>query len=317
MNTATKPKPMSFRELFEITDWKSPSTYVFFLVQVFGVAWFVYFWGRWSWVIWVMIGVKYFQGMWFVTAFRHRYFSHRSFRIHPKIEKPVAVGAAMICSMDAQRGALKWAADHRWHHKKSDEPEDVHSCKQRGKWWCHELWVTKKDETPLNRAAVADLLKIPGIEWVENRQWLGILLGGAIFSAIGVYFSAGGYHSFAADFCYSVFAYFFATTALWHGTFSINSLMHLWGRQDFNTGDESRNSFLLSLITLGEGWHNNHHTMFPKLGAPRSVPGSVRVISTDLYWQGITPFQKCFDWTGISIWILIQLGVFQSVRKSR
>jgi stearoyl-CoA desaturase (delta-9 desaturase) len=302
-------------------DWTSPNTYVFLGVQVIGIVWFL-------WLVWnhffsrslipnsilitscIMILMRYIVGMWFVTAWRHRYFAHRSFKLREKW-KWLEVPIAFICSMDAQRGVCQWAAEHIWHHKYSDQPEDLHSCKEtKSKLWCHMFWVLKKTEE-IKWELIPQLKKSKLIVWIEDKQWVGIILGGGIFSFIGanLFVSMSPVPGqFLHHFIFSLFAYFFATTLLWHGTFLINSAMHLIGKQPYKTGDESRNSLICAILTLGEGWHNNHHWDYPTVKRARELAGSVDRSAKGLYWQGKTTFQKCFDWSGASIWLIIERG---------
>lgn len=308
--------------LREKVDWKSPNTYVFLGVQAIGVLCFMwvalnYFFsnskiqGSVLTTIGIMILARYIIGMWFVTVWRHRYFPHRSFKI-TKRWKWLEVPIAFVCSMDAQRGVCQWSAEHIWHHKYSDQPEDLHSCSEtKSKLWCHMFWVLKKTEE-IKWELIPHLKKSKAIVWIEDKQWIGIILGGGIFSFIGAILfttmsSASG--QFLFYFIFSLFAYFFATTLLWHGTFLINSAMHIIGKQPYKTGDESRNSLICAILTLGEGWHNNHHWDYPSIKRARELAGTVDRSGRGLYWQGKTFFQKCFDWSGISIWLMIKLGI--------
>ncbi len=303
-------------------DWTSPNTYVFLGVQMIGIVWFL-------WLVWnhfftstpipnsilitvgILILLRYIVGMWFVTVWRHRYFPHRSFKLREKW-KWLEVPIALICSMDAQRGVCEWSADHVWHHKYSDQPEDLHSCKEtKSTLWCHMFWVLKKTEE-IKWELIPQLKKSKWIVWIENKQWMGIILGGGIFSLVGAcLFMRGEWTSieFLLNFIFSLLAYFFATTLLWHGTFLINSAMHIIGKQPYDTGDESRNSLICAILTLGEGWHNNHHWDYPTMKRAKELAGKITRIGKGLYWQGKTPFQKCFDWSGVSIWLMIKLGI--------
>ncbi|NDB63883.1 MAG: hypothetical protein EB170_08490 [Nitrosopumilaceae archaeon] len=303
-------------------DWTSPNTHVFFSVQLIGVMWFVWLLFNQfvsdnplltkNWTIIILILTRYFVGMWFVTAWRHRYFAHRSFRINPRFIwiEPII---GFICSADAQRGVCQWAAEHIYHHKYSDKPEDHHSCKQNGTQWCHWLWVVKKGEDRyVDWRLIPNLAKSKSLRWIEERQWIGIVLFGGIFSLIGAILSIGGFDSFLWNFLFSLCVHFFSTTLLWHGTFLINSAMHIVGTQRYDTGDESRNSLICAILTMGEGWHNNHHWDFPTLEKAKELKGSAERNSKELYWQGKTFFERCFDWSGISIWIQIELGILRT-----
>jgi stearoyl-CoA desaturase (Delta-9 desaturase) len=184
----------------------------------------------------------YLLRMFGVTAGYHRYFSHRAFRT----SRAFQLALALLGASAVQKGPLWWAAHHRDHHRYSDGPEDVHSPLERGFWWSHVGWILARryDATRLER--VKDLAAYPELR-VLDRWHLAvpIALGGALFLA-------GGLPAFLWGFCVS-------TVLLWHGTFAINSLAHVFGRRRYETGDGSRNSLVLALLTLGEGWHNNHH----------------------------------------------------------
>jgi stearoyl-CoA desaturase (delta-9 desaturase) len=145
----------------------------------------------------------------------------------------------------AQKGALWWAAHHRHHHKHSDDPEDVHSPK-RGFWWSHMGWILcdKYHETRVD--LIKDFARYPELRFIDRHHLLPPVL-----LALGC-FLLGGWSGLVGGF-------FLSTAVLYHGTFVINSVTHIWGSRRYVTSDTSRNSLLLSLITLGEGWHNNHH----------------------------------------------------------
>jgi len=195
---------------------------------------------RWSYVLWAL-GL-YYARMFFVTAGYHRYFSHRSFKTSRVFQFVLA-----FCAMtSSQKGVLWWAAHHRRHHRYSDTEDDVHSPTRNTFFWAHIGWImsTKNDATEVEW--IADLNRFPELRWL-NRRFLvpPVLLAVTLFLA-------GGWSMLVWGFVVS-------TVALWHGTFVINSLAHLFGRRRYKTSDTSRNSLLLALVTLGEGWHNNHH----------------------------------------------------------
>lgn len=183
----------------------------------------------------------YFLRMFFITAGYHRYFAHKSYKLGRAMQFIIAFGGGM----SAQKGALWWAAHHRHHHRYSDLPEDVHSPK-KGFWWSHVGWIlcSKYDETRYD--LIPDLAKYPELRWLNRYH----LVPPTLLAITVLIF--GGWSALFIGF-------FLSTVFLWHGTFSINSLAHVFGRRRFATSDTSRNSFLLSIVTLGEGWHNNHH----------------------------------------------------------
>jgi len=195
-----------------------------------------------SWSGVVLAVAFYFARMFFVTAGYHRYFSHRSFRTSRVFQAVLALGAQTAL----QRGVLWWAAKHRRHHRFSDLEDDVHSPRVDGFWWSHVGWSTSASSCGTDRAAVHDLARYPELRLIDRLgHWPAVLL--AVILLV-----AGGWHTV-------VWGFLVSTVLLWHGTFTINSLAHLVGRRRYSTRDTSRNNWVLALITLGEGWHNNHH----------------------------------------------------------
>ena len=195
---------------------------------------------RSSYALWAL-GL-YYARMFFVTAGYNRYFSHRSFRTSRVFQFVLA-----FCAMtSSQKGILWWAAHHRRHHRYSDTEDDVHSPTRNTFFWAHIGWIMSRKNDATEVEWIADFNRFPELRWL-NRHFLvpPVLLAVTLFLA-------GGWSMLVWGFVVS-------TVALWHGTFVINSLAHLFGRRRYNTADTSRNSLLLALVTLGEGWHNNHH----------------------------------------------------------
>ena len=197
----------------------------------------------------------YLVRMFAITGFYHRYFSHRTF----KTSRAAQFVFALLGASAAQRGPIWWAAHHRHHHLHSDQPGDVHSPRHRGFVWSHMGWFLSRRHFAPDLGRARDLLKFPELRWLDRFDILVpfllafglLLLGGWLAShrpELGVT---------AAQLL--VWGFFVSTVACYHGTYTINSLCHVWGRRRYATGDESRNNFLLALLTLGEGWHNNHH----------------------------------------------------------
>jgi len=185
-----------------------------------------------------LYGVRMFA----ITAGYHRYFSHRSF----KTGRLFAFALAFLAQTSAQRGVLWWAGHHRRHHRWSDSDGDPHSPLQRRFWHAHVGWIFAPDHQETDLESVADLAKYPELLWLDRHPYLpAFLMGFAVWLAAG--------------WSGLVVGFFWSTVALWHATFSINSLAHVVGRKRYVTGDQSRNNFWLALLTFGEGWHNNHH----------------------------------------------------------
>ncbi|MBI4820008.1 MAG: fatty acid desaturase [Deltaproteobacteria bacterium] len=184
----------------------------------------------------------YLVGMFGITAGYHRYFSHRAY----KTSRAFQFALALLGTLTCQKGVLWWASHHRVHHRFSDTDQDIHSPVRRSFWWAHVGWIIsrKHDETLWEK--IRDFAKFPEIVWL-NKYFLVV----NTIWAIGWYALAG--------MPGLVWGFFVATVLLWHGTFTINSLTHLFGNRRYDTTDESRNHWLFAIITLGEGWHNNHH----------------------------------------------------------
>jgi stearoyl-CoA desaturase (delta-9 desaturase) len=177
-----------------------------------------------------------------ITGAFHRYFSHRSY----KTSRVFQFCLAFLGGAAAQKGALWWAAQHRHHHKHSDTPKDIHSAKLEGFYWSHIGWVLSDEYDEYNPDAIRDLVKYPELGWLD--RW--IFLPPVTFALFC--FLVHGWMGLVVGF-------FISTVLLYHTTFAINSLCHMFGTRRYETSEESRNSLWLALLTLGEGWHNNHH----------------------------------------------------------
>lgn len=183
----------------------------------------------------------YWIRMFGVTAGYHRYFAHRTF----KTSRFFAFCLAWLAQSSAQRGVIWWASNHRHHHRFSDQPEDLHSPVSNSLFHAHVgwLWDPSSYETRKN---ATDLERCPELVWLNRYPMIpAFCLAVVCFLWMG----APGL----------VYGFGISTIVLFHGTFTINSLTHVWGTRRFNTKDDSRNNLFLALITMGEGWHNNHH----------------------------------------------------------
>jgi stearoyl-CoA desaturase (delta-9 desaturase) len=207
-------------------------------------------------VIWVGVSLPavilcvalYIVRMFGLTAGYHRYFSHRSF----KTGRAVQFLLALLGTMAVQKGPLWWAAHHRRHHKYSDQEGDVHSPITSGLWWSHIGWVISRKYDATDWNAIKDFARYPELRWLNKYHVVPpIALAVACFFA-GVLFGASGWQ-------WLVWGFVISTVVLYHGTFTVNSLAHIWGSRRYETTDQSRNNFWIALWTGGEGWHNNHH----------------------------------------------------------
>lgn len=189
----------------------------------------------------ICIGL-YLLRIWAVTGGYHRYFSHKSFSTGRVFQFILA----FLAQSSAQQGVLWWANHHRKHHLYSDQPEDAHSPRQSGFWHSHVGWIFTDEYLDRNYARVKDWQKFPELVWLDKHQYLPATILGIIV------FLCAGWTGLVVGFVWS-------TLLVYHCTFFINSLSHVYGKQRYHTGDDSRNNWWLALITLGEGWHNNHH----------------------------------------------------------
>ena len=158
-----------------------------------------------------------------------------------------------------QRGAIWWAATHRHHHNHSDQDEDRHSPVRQGFLWSHIGWLTSSANFPTDYSKIPDLARFRELVFLNRRHFIVPLAYGALLWGTGDLLArfAPGLGTNGAQLF--VWGFFISTVVLLHGTLFINSLAHVVGKRRFDTGDNSRNSLFLALITLGEGWHNNHH----------------------------------------------------------
>lgn len=189
-----------------------------------------------------MFGVLYFLRTFGISAGYHRYFSHRSYKTSRVIQFVLAcLGCAAL-----QKGPLWWAAHHRQHHRHTDKPEDPHSPRTGSFWWSHVGWILSAENDETNWPAVKDWVPYWELRWLNRLHWLpGITL--AVLS-----WFIGGWSGL-------VWGFLLSTVVLYHTTFAVNSICHLWGSRRYATTDASRNNIWVALLTLGEGWHNNHH----------------------------------------------------------
>jgi stearoyl-CoA desaturase (delta-9 desaturase) len=212
------------------------------------------------WVGWspIAVGVAaafYFVRMFAITGFYHRYFSHRSFQT----SRPMQFLFALLGATAIQRGALWWASHHRAHHRHSDEPADRHSPVQDSFVSSHIGWILEKRNFRSRLELVPDLAKYPELRFLDRYDVLVPLLMLPAFWALGALLEAYAPGFGTSGVQMLVWGFGISTVVLYHCTFSINSLAHRVGTRRFETDDDSRNNWWLALVTLGEGWHNNHH----------------------------------------------------------
>lgn len=190
-----------------------------------------------------------------LTAGYHRYFAHRSFRTGRGLQ----FGLAWLGASAAQLGPLWWAAHHRRHHLHSDTELDLHSPTVSGFWWAHMGWLLCRRYTPSDLSILPDFARYPELRWLDRYHFAAPAALIAALYALGATLAAQAPALGTSGAQLVVVGFFASTVALYHVTFAVNSLGHLFGDQPFETGEHSRNNFWLALITMGDGWHNNHH----------------------------------------------------------
>lgn len=219
------------------------------------LACFAVIWVGWSSVAVLTAAALYFIRMFAITGFYHRYFSHKSFRT----SRPAQFLFAVLGASAVQRGPLWWAFQHRRHHVYSDQEEDVHSPRQRGFWWAHIGWITSRRNFPTDTKWIPDLVKYKELVFLNRFDVLvPAILAGALYAA-GAALETARPDLGTSGPQLLVWGFFISTIVLFHATSAINTFAHIFGSKRYETGDDSKNSFLLALLTLGEGWHNNHH----------------------------------------------------------
>lgn len=193
--------------------------------------------------------------MFFVTAFFHRYFSHRAF----ETSRPFQFLIAVLGCTAGQRGPLWWAGHHRTHHAYSDTADDPHSPARRGFLYSHMVWFLTRGSFTVPEQRVADWSRFPELRWLERFDWVPFAIFAAGCWSLGAWLEgyAPGLGTSGGQML--VWGAIVSTVILYHATYTINSLAHRFGRRAFPTEDDSRNNVWLALLTLGEGWHNNHH----------------------------------------------------------
>ncbi|HEX5645869.1 MAG TPA: acyl-CoA desaturase [Nitrospira sp.] len=249
------------------------------------------FWVGWSWTAVGVAVAFYFLRMFAITGWYHRYFSHRTF----KTSRTVQFVFAVLGGMCAQRGPLWWAGHHRHHHIASDTPDDVHSPRQGGFLWSHMGWFTSQTHYAPRFKSITDFYKFPELRFLDRFDILLPVLTGFGMFGLGRLLEACAPDLGTNGPQMLIWGFFISTVALAHGTFTINSLSHVYGSQRYQTGDDSRNNLFLALITMGEGWHNNHHY----------YPASTR---QGFYWWEI-------DLTYYGLKLLEQLGLVWDIRN--
>ena len=263
-------------------DWVRVMPFVILHLGCLGIIWV----GVSAFAAWAAVFL-YFVRMFAVTGIHHRYFSHKTY----STSRAGQFFLALWAGTTVQRGSLWWAYHHRHHHQHSDGPEDAHSPHVHGFIWSHIGWITSRRNFPTDYSKIKDLAKFPELVWLNRFDLVVPILYAFSMFGLGALLEKFAPGLGTNGWQMLVWGFFVSTTALFHGTACINSMAHLMGNRRYQTEDDSRNSFILAIICLGEGWHNNHHRY---QSATRN----------GFYWWEIDPTYyglKVLSWTGL-IW---------------
>jgi len=231
-------------------DWLRIVPFVGLHAGCLAVLWF-----GWSPTAVVVAVGLYAIRMFAITGFYHRYFSHMAFRTSRAMQLVFAIlGASAV-----QRGPLWWASHHRHHHAHSDDEHDAHSPNRHGFLWSHSGWFMARENFATRAERIPDLARYPELRFLDRFDALVPLILALVLYGTGEWL-ANQYPALGTDGPQLlVWGFFVSTVALYHVTFTVNSLAHRIGRRRYATRDQSRNNWWLALLTFGEGWHNNHH----------------------------------------------------------
>ena len=251
-------------------NWKQIDLWRVVPFVLIHLACFAVFWVEFSWFALVFAIALYAVRMFAITGFYHRYFSHKAFRTSRFFQFILAVfGATAV-----QRGPLWWASHHRHHHIKSDQIDDAHSPVQHGFLWSHLGWFLSNKHFSTQTERVKELAKFVELRLLDRFDVVVPILFGMSIYFLGVCLENYYPNLNTNGMQLLVWGFAISTVVLYHATFTVNSLAHVWGKRRYSTSDQSRNNLWIALLTLGEGWHNNHH----------HYPGSAR---QGFYWWEI------------------------------
>lgn len=213
------------------------------------------FWTGVSWPAAAVCVFLYLLRMFAVTAGLHRLLSHASYKTSRWFQFTLAWCAAM----SMQKGPLWWASLHRHHHAHSDDEHDIHSPVRDGFWHSHAGWILTNQWERTMWKLIPDLARYPELRWINRYHLIPALLMGVLCYVFGRWLETARPEWGATGVQVFVWGFFISTVLVYHATFTINSLAHVFGSRRYETKDTSRNNWLMALFTLGEGWHNNHH----------------------------------------------------------
>ncbi|MFM9907174.1 MAG: acyl-CoA desaturase, partial [Nitrospiraceae bacterium] len=218
------------------------------VATVIGIPLYGYYYGfsRFDWILSCVMYIVTGMG---ITVGYHRLVSHQSFECPNWVKGCILIAGGWAL----QNSALKWGGDHIRHHAKTDKEEDPYNV-TKGFWHSHCGWLfyntphrTEKYEIRLRRD--------PVVMWQHRYYWAIVVTGLLLPFVLGLWHGGlqGGIAAFLLGGLFRMFM-------VLNSTFTINSLCHMIGTQPHSTQDSSRDSWLISFVSFGEGYHNFHHT---------------------------------------------------------
>ena len=220
---------------------------------------FAWAWGLLGWHDILIAAVFYWVSGFGITVGYHRYFTHGSF----KAKTGLRVAMAIAGSLALEGPVITWVSDHRRHHKYSDKEGDPHSpwrygdnarALAKGLLWAHMMWLFDPNETSQEKYS-PDLLADSKIRKVDAAFPALVAVTLLLPALIGGLWGMSWHGAITAFFWASLVR----VAVLHHVTWSINSICHTFGDEEFEVRDRSRNVSWLAIASFGESWHNLHH----------------------------------------------------------
>jgi len=249
---------------------------VFFFVAFHFVALLAPWFFSWS-ALGVALLLHWLFGSIGICLGYHRLLSHRSFRVPQWLEVVlITIGATAM-----QGGPIFWVGGHRKHHAFTEDSDRDPYSARRGFWWSHIVWILKPQEDSFAYSQYSryapDLAKKAYYRWLDRYFALLQVPLAVVLYAIG-------------GWPFVIYGIFVRAVLLWHSTWFVNSATHCWGYRNFDADDNARNLWWVSLLTYGEGWHNNHHTF------PRAAQTGWHWWEIDITWKTI----QVLEWLGLA-----------------
>jgi sn-2 palmitoyl-lipid 9-desaturase len=247
-------------------------TYIIFFGAFHGLALLAPWFFTWQ-ALFTAIFLHWLCGSIGICLGYHRLLSHRSFQVPKWLEYAIAICGALAL----QGGPIFWVGGHRLHHAHTEDIDNDPYSAKRGFWWSHMLWLIYPRPEFFNREtyqkSAPDLARQPFYQWLDRHfLWLQVPLALLLYAL-------GGWSCV-------IYGIFVKSVFLWHSTWLVNSATHTWGYRTFDTNDNSRNLWWVSVVTYGEGWHNNHHTY------PNVAKAGYKWWEIDPTWWSIKGLQK-------------------------